>query len=63
MTKSLSVSFSPERGMERATAAWRKKEGIYKAQVKGQARACSGLGNRGLGWDRQPKKTHLPEAG
>lgn len=32
MTQKLKVSFSPERGVERVTAAWRREEGGYKDQ-------------------------------
>lgn len=62
MTKRLSMSFSPGRGVERATAAWRKA-GSYRAQAEGQA---------GPAWDWEAavwagtdraEKTHLPEAG
>lgn len=32
MTQKLKVSFSPERGVERVTAAWRREEDSYKDQ-------------------------------
>lgn len=64
MTQKLKVSFSPERGVERVTAAWRREEDGYKARIALKRRRKGLLKMRkqmsGVG-QAETEKTHLPE--
>lgn len=61
MTNSLSLS--PERGVERATAAWRKGEAAIKSRPRHKLGPAQDWEGEAWVGQTEPEKTHLPEAG